>query len=287
MDWRTLPSLSALRAFEAASRLASYSAAARELNVTHAAIAQHVRTVETHYGCTMMIRAGQSMQVTDVGAPLAKTLTEAFALIEDASARLTKAEATRPLRLSTTSSIAENWLIRRIGGFWAAHPDIAVEIIPSSDVVDLRRDNFDLAIRYGQGVWDGIDAQCMMSAGHVVVAASGTPVCCLAELQTAHWITGIRWPESKHWLEAQGLNLEQARITSLGTDAMVKQAVTSGLGVAVMPAPVVREDIADGTLVKLFEEVDTAWAYHLVTHPDRQPPGLKPLKAWLMAQALS
>jgi DNA-binding transcriptional LysR family regulator len=286
MDWRTLPSLSALRAFEAASRLASYSAAARELNVTHAAIAQHVRTVEAHYGCTMMTRVGQSMQVTDIGAPLAKTLTEAFALIEGASARLTKAEATRPLRLSTTPSIAENWLIRRIGSFWAAHPDIAVEIVPSSDVVDLRRDNFDLAIRYGQGAWDGIDALCMMSAGHVVVAASGTPVCCLPELQTAHWITGIRWPESKQWLEAQGLNLEKARVTSLGTDAMVKQAVTSGLGVAVMPAPVVREDIANGTLVKLYEEADTAWAYHLVTHPERQPPGLKPLKAWLMAQAL-
>lgn len=285
MDWRALPSLSALRAFEAAARIGSYSGAARELNVTHAAIAQHVRTVEAHYGTVMMSRVGQSMQVTDAGAPLAKTLSEAFLMIGQASAQLTTSEASRPLRISATQSIAENWLIKRIGSFWDAHPDIEVEIVPSPEVVDLRRDNFDLAIRYGKGGWPGVDVHCMMSAGHVVVGASGTPVCCLAELQSTHWITGIRWPESKLWLEAQGLNLDQARVTQLGTDAMVKQVVMSGLGVSVMPAPVVREDIANGNLVSLFEEEDTAWAYHIVTHPDRQPPGLKPLKAWLIAQA--
>ncbi len=285
MDWRTLPSLSALRAFEAAARIGSYSGAARELNVTHAAIAQHIRSIEAHYGCTVMTRIGQSMQVTEAAAPLAKTLTEAFLMIGEAGAQLTKTEAKRPLRISTTQALAENWLIKRITSFWDAHPDIEVEIVPSPDVVDLRRDNFDLALRYGKGGWPGVDVHCIMSAGHVVVAASGTPVCCLAELQSAHWITGIRWPESKLWLEAQGLTLDTARVTQLGTDAIVKQLVMSGLGVSVMPAPVVREDIANGTLVSLFEEVDTAHAYHIVTHPDRQPLGLKHLKAWLIAQA--
>ena len=64
MDWRNIPSLSALRAFEAAARTASLSSAARELNVTHAAIAQHVRTLETRFDGKLLVRDGQRMQTT-------------------------------------------------------------------------------------------------------------------------------------------------------------------------------------------------------------------------------
>ena len=67
MDWRDIPSLAALRAFEAAARLGSYSEAARSLNVTHAAIAQHVRSLEAHFGQALMRREGRAMAVTEAG----------------------------------------------------------------------------------------------------------------------------------------------------------------------------------------------------------------------------
>ena len=83
MDWRDIPSLAALRAFEATARLSSFSAAARELNVTHAAIAQHVRGLEAEFGCELVFRQGAGMALTDAGRALALSLGEGFAT-EDA-----------------------------------------------------------------------------------------------------------------------------------------------------------------------------------------------------------
>ena len=84
MDWRQIPSLSALRAFEAAARTGSLSAAARELNVTHAAIAQHLRKLEEHVGRALMRREGRGMALTEDGQRLAQPLGQAFGQIADA-----------------------------------------------------------------------------------------------------------------------------------------------------------------------------------------------------------
>ncbi|MBL4557038.1 MAG: LysR family transcriptional regulator [Rhodobacteraceae bacterium] len=87
MDWSLIPSLSALRAFEAAARRGSFSAAARELNVTHAAIAQHVRGLEAEFATTLMIRSGQGMAATDTGAALARGWPKGSARSPPRSAR--------------------------------------------------------------------------------------------------------------------------------------------------------------------------------------------------------
>ena len=81
MDWRDIPSLSALRAFEAAARLESFSGAARALNVTHAAIAQHVRALEDEFGETLMERQGRNMVPTPAGRRFAHDLEAGFSEI--------------------------------------------------------------------------------------------------------------------------------------------------------------------------------------------------------------
>ena len=141
-----LPSLSALRAFEAAARHQSLSAAARELNVTHAAIAQHVRQLEAELSEPLLYRAGRGVAPTEAGQQLARQLGEGFALIAEGVDTLRQQTAARPLAVSLTPSFAINWLMPRMGGFWQAHPDVMVSLTPNTALVDLRREGFDMAI---------------------------------------------------------------------------------------------------------------------------------------------
>ena len=288
MDWRHIPSLSALRAFEAAARHGSYSAAARELNVTHSAIAQHLRGLEDYFARPLMRRVGQKMITTDDGQRLAISLGEAFGLISDAAEDLLTRDASRPLRISTTPSFAESWLMPRIGGFWSNHPEIELELVPSMKLVDLRKDGSDLAIRYGRGDWPGVKSEPLVTAAHVVVASPDLigqrSIGCVADLQGEHWLMGIAREEEKVWVCANGLDLDKARVTTLDTSALVMQAVRAGHGVSIVPRAIAAADIDRGNLQVLCEEEDSAFAYHILTLPTRVSPKLAPFMRWLKAQ---
>lgn len=288
MDWRNIPSLPALRAFEAAARLGSYSAAARELNVTHAAIAQHVRTLEDHFGCPLMARAGQKMQATSEGASLASALSDGFGTIARAAETLLDRGKDRPLRITSTASFAENWLMPRIGQFWSENPGVGLEINPAPELVDLRREGIDMALRFGRGDWPGLNAEPLVTANHCIVAAPGSypdPVEGIEGLKDAHFLlVGIRQEENL-WLTSKGLKHEDMRITYFETGALVLQAVRAGHGISIQPWPVIARDIEMGWLDLLFREESTELAYHIVTRPGHISPRLRLFIRWLKQQA--
>ena len=288
MDWRRIPSLSALRGFEAAARLGSLSAAARELNVTHAAIAQHVRLLEDQFGCVLLERAGRGMSPTPDGRALAEGLADGFGRIALAVEALYPDED-RPVRISMTPSFAENWLIPMIGGFWSAHPEIRLEIIPDGKLVDLRADGIDLAIRYGRGGWPGTDPVPLVRAGHTVVAAPGLmgdrKIESLADLSDMHWLLEVSRPEEKLWAANQGIDLDKVRLTEFETNSIALQAVRAGAGVSIHPSALVERDIAEGRLVALLRETDSVFAYHLIRRRGRAPRGLEVFVRWLRKAA--
>lgn len=272
MDWHDIPSLMALRAFEAATRHGSYSAAARDLNVTHAAIGQHVRALENHFGQTLMLRDGRGMATTSDGQQLADALSDAFGLIAAASGKLLDKSKVRPLRVAVTPSFAANWLMPRIGSFWDKRPEIEVELIPSMALVDMRRDNIDVAIRYGKGGWPGVVATPLMPAGHVAVASpsylKGRNITCLGDLRGSHWLMDVGRSEERFWIASNGINLDDERVTVFPTGQLSREAARAGLGVTVMPAPIAGPDIAAGVFQLLCAEDNSAIAYHILTRPD-------------------
>lgn len=288
MDWHKLPSLTALRAFEAAARLGSFSAAARELNVTHAAIAQHARTLENHYGISLMHREGRGMTVTPEGRNLASTLTEAFVLIADTSDALLDQTKTRALRVAVTPSFAANWLMPRIGSFWQKHPEIEVELIPSGALVDMRRDGVDVAIRYGAGNWVGTVSKHTIPAGHVVIATpeylKGRSVDCLADLQGAHWLmTGLR-SEAQFWLGKNGIDLGGERVTVFATGQLATEAARAGLGITIQPAPIAAPGIAAGTFIALCSEENSHSAYHVLIRDEIINPARDQFVKWVRSE---
>ena len=290
MDWRVVPPLASLRAFEAAARAGGLSAAARELNVTHAAVAQQVRALEARLGTDLLRREGRHVVPTPDGARLAAALTDAFGRIEGAVRDVARDAAERPLRASMTVSFAEGWLMPRLGRFWAEHPDIRLEISPTPDMVDLRRDGFDLAIRYGDGSWPPWQSEPLISWKYVVVAAPSLagdgPVGRLADLADRPWVIDPWGDEQRGWAAAQGLELDPERVVELPSHTLVLAAAREGLGLAIQPEGMVRRDLETGALVALHGPVPTGpGSYWIVTRPDQVSARRDAFTAWMRRTA--
>ena len=160
---RRLPPLNALRAFEAAGRHGSFSKAADELNVSHAAISRHVRGLEQRIGVQLFLNAKRGVELTPLGQTYLLAITPAL----DAIALATDELSARPedlLSISCEPTFAVKWLMPRLGGFHDLHPGIEITIQSSSRLADLRRYECDVAIRYGSGAWGGLTSELISCA---------------------------------------------------------------------------------------------------------------------------
>lgn len=289
MDWSTLPSLAALRAFEAAARHQNLSAAARELNVTHAAIAQHVRSLEADLSTPLLFRSGRGVALTEEGRHLAQHLSDGFEVIAEGVSALQRSKEDRPLSVSVTPSFAANWLMPRIGGFWQAHPEISLNINPSVHLIDLRRDGFDMAIRFGNGQWPGVSCELLTSGEFWVVASpkllTTTQIPTLTEAGAYPWLIDLHMLEWRQVVEDAGLDLDMVKMTSLETNELVLSATVAGLGVSVHPKSLVEREVAFGTLKQICSLPRTDLGYHLVTLPRPLNAKERAFRKWLVAEA--
>lgn len=287
IDWKSFASLTALRAFEAAARLQSFSRAARDLNVTHAAIAQQVRSLEADLGRELIYREGRGLALTSEGARLAQALTDGFLGIEAAVKEARGADPNAPLKVTMTPAFAAQWLIPRLGAFWTAHPEIPLSLHPDQRVVDLRRDGIDLGIRFGDGKWPGVEAEFLTSAQYVVVAApsllQGRQKLSPAEMSAMPWVIEPDWPEALVWLRRFGLKPDAMHITYIPTEELALSAARQGFGLHVEAAALVEKDLEAGDLVEIGKISDESLAYYLVTRPGPKRAELKTFMKWLKA----
>lgn len=154
---RRLPSLNALKAFEAAARNESFTDAAGELFVTHAAISRHIRELEEYLGTELFTRTGRGVELTEAGRRFGQQLTPLFDQLADAAREAAAVGAARTLKVSVEPAIASRWLVGRIGKFNDLHPDIELSIDATNRLIDFYADDYDLAIRYGRGPWDDVE----------------------------------------------------------------------------------------------------------------------------------
>ncbi|HEY5701165.1 MAG TPA: transcriptional regulator GcvA, partial [Gammaproteobacteria bacterium] len=176
---RKLPPLNALRAFEAAARHLSFTRAAAELHVTQAAVSHQVKSLEDYLGIKLFRRFNRSLLLTDEGQAYLPTMTRAFDLMNDATARLVKKDPSGPLTVSVLPSFAARWLVPRLGRFRRAHPEVDLRIDPAADLAYFGRGDVDIGIRYGRGDYPGLRADRLM-------AEDIFPVCSPALLAGEH-----------------------------------------------------------------------------------------------------
>lgn len=289
IDWRQMPPLTALRAFQAVAQAGGFSAAARMLNVTHAAVAQQVRALEDHLGLSLVARDGRAMALTPEGADLAARLTEGFGAMQTGLEALRAGGKDRPVRITLTSSFAAQWLMPRLRGFWDRHPDIGLSLHPDARVMDLRREGMDLGIRYGNGDWPGVEARFLTSARLVVAAApslmEGRATLTPQEMAGMEWILSDTWPEQDRYLASLGLDPAALSITQISDDALAVAAARQGLGLVVESAALLEDDARAGRLHIVHDSQDHLPAYFVVVPPGPPRAPARAFLKWLAAIA--
>lgn len=294
MDLTRMPPLSTLRSFEAAARHLSFSAAGKEMNVTHAAVAQQVRRLEQWLALPLIYREGRGLALTDEGRRLSGKLSQAFQQMAEALRELEEREAERPVNISMTPSFATSWLMPRLARFRERRPDIELMLSPSARLVDLKRDGFDLAIRFGRGDWAGLEVEPLLPARFCVVAArsllKGRKVETPEDLADLPWLHETGLDEIGMWLRSRGLedvrNIRSKHGITHLPGHMVLQALRDGQGVACTASVFVEEDLKRGELVSLFDTgEEEGTAYFLARLPGPVRPQTQAVIDWLRKEA--
>lgn len=280
MDWSLIPSLFALRAFEATARLESLTAAAQSLNVTHAAVSQHIRTLEAEIGCALTRRSGRGIVLTQQGQALAHALSDGFSTIAAATQALRDQTRDRPLVVALTPSFGENWLMPRLGKFWADHPEIQISLLPSPSLVDLRRDAVDVAIRFGKGNWPDLRIEKLVRANFVAVATPDRIRTC-PDAKKAPWFISTPDIEFSQWARVMHLITDQTPVTELPTGELVLSACRAGHGFSIHPRALIEGDLEKGTLALHCEAADDSHSYFILTPKDGMTPKAKAFVEWL------
>ena len=269
MPKRRLPPLKALPAFEEAARLLSFSAAARELNLTHGAISRQMKSLETHLGVRLFRRLSRRLELTEAGAAFLPATRSALDGLEASAARLSAVARQGPLVVACLPTFMMRWLIPRLYDFNARHPSVEVRLSASSGPVDFARQGVDVAIRIGAPPWPaGLEAHAFMNEeiGPVcspsLLKKGGIDLRAHVRLHTE--TCPDAWAD--WWARSGTAATEASREQHFEHFYFLLEAAVAGLGVAVAPRPLVREDLKQGRLVAPFGFVRSGRRYCLV-HP--------------------
>ncbi|WP_432817194.1 LysR family transcriptional regulator [Sulfitobacter sp. JB4-11] len=292
MDWRDLPPLSALRAFAAFAEEGGVVAAGDALGVSHAAISQQLRSLETHLDLVLLDRSGRALSLTPDGRQLAEAARAGFGGMIHTAQVLTGARAAQPLHISLTPTFAASWLMPRLPRFREKFGNVDLMLNPTPKLADLGPDGVDLAIRHGTCDWPGLDCEMLVQSPIVVVAAPALvgaegPPPKPADLARLPWLEELGRSEADGWLEQQGVRREAGfGMTQLPGNLLLEGA-RSGQGVAVTVRCFVEDDIAAGRLRVIAVEEARGAGYYLVKRPGVMRPALKSFVQWLRREAKS
>ncbi len=283
-----LPSLNALKAFEATARHRSMTLAADELCVTHGAISRHIRGLEQALGVILVNRRAHSTEPTPEGLRLAEGLASAFGLMQASVERVRPG----PLTLSCSSSIMMGWIIPRIGQFHERHPHIALQFNMNYDQVDFVRDKISLAIR-SSVIEPPKDAIIRELGGEAIGPVcspeylSRSGILCPGDMENAALLSTRTRPHA--WSDWQAIagrtDLRLVSQSAFDHFYLLIQAAACGLGIAVVPQMLVLDQLASGRLVAPFGFLPgprrmVLWiAPHIAGRPDALA-----LERWLTAE---
>lgn len=295
--------LNALRAFEAAARHRSFSAAAEELHVTPAAVGQQVRSLEEWLGTSLFHRgsSGRTRLIpTDAAERALPDIRAGFDRLNLGLSRLRDDARAGVLTVAVSPAFAAKWLLPRIEDFHAMCPETDVRLDTNLKPVDFVAHGIDIGVRYGRGVWPGLVAEKLMEE-------QVYPVCSPAWLRRNGAVTKPQELAGKalihdisvdahsgfaSWngwlLRAGATEVDASRGMQVNNSDAVLQAAIDGHGVALARSVMARDDVVSGRLVRLYPEISLAaeLAYYVVYRAECAAlPKLAAFRDWLLRQA--
>lgn len=294
---RQLPPMTALVVFEAAARRASFTKAAEELGITQAAVSRQVQALEQNLGFPLFRRLHRSIELTDRGRMLSKSMSEALGLIAGTVQAISGERQADELVIAATVAFSHFWLLPRIADFRRASPNVRLKIVTQDTMVNLRREDVDVAIRYGDGGWpDGKAVMLFDDDVFPVCSAAylddrGAPDC-VADL-ARHTLITTDWQDPSwvgwdQWLGAFG-QAGQPRNVALSCNSFTEAiyAAMRGEGIALGWSRLVAPLLQRRELVRVSaESLRTRQAYYVVLKADQPPkPALRSFLRWIRAES--
>jgi len=254
-----LPPLSAIRAFEAASRHLSFTRAGEELGMTQAAVSYQIKLLEDRLGFQLFTRKARKIELTDHGAQLATRVVDAFSALRSAFEDVSEQNAGQ-LVVSSNTTFAVNWLANRLFQFQMQNPDVGVRILPYGPCAEPDFNESDIVISACKAPPKGWIA-------HEIVQADFTPMLSPGLAET---IGGINAPEDllklplvdpqdpwwQIWFDAAGLgdvDLSGHPASRMGSQALEANRAIAGQGVAILTPYFCKTALEAGQLIRPFE----------------------------------
>jgi len=295
---KKLPPLNPLKVFDAVVRTQNLTKAAQELHISQSAVSKQLYVLQSYLGVELFRRERHGISLTQAGIHFGEEIGPAFDAISKATTKIMRSGADSTLRIQTYTTFAAKWLIPRLADFHARHKDISVEITNSVKGVDFDRDNVDLAIQMGNGVWPGHDADFLFE--DVI-----EPVCSpaffkrhapdsaypQALLRTCLLVSRYRRTDWSTWArlcryEDEIADSEQMRFS---TSVLTWQAAVEGLGIAIGQTSLLADDLKAQRLVRPFNLPVRTGASYYVVRPQLQRHARKVMlfRDWIQAQVAS
>ncbi|WP_425260957.1 LysR substrate-binding domain-containing protein [Rubrivivax sp. RP6-9] len=281
--------LHTLPAFRAAARSQNLRLAAEELHLTHSAISQQIKLLEAQLGFPVFDRRGRRVVLNAAGQALQRATEAALDRLDDglrAAKALADGEAQR-VRLTLLPSFAQRWLLPRMARWRDRHPDIALELHTSQQIVDLQRDGFHAALRQGAGRWRGLHAVRLIDSPLIALGApaaaqrlQGRGTAALADepLLGAPQL----W---ERWFALDGCRVPVNPVASFNDAGLMLQAAEQGIGIALGRELLAADALREGRLVRLSPLAlpdEQAYAFWFVCPPELAGwPPLLALQDWL------
>jgi len=296
--------LNALKAFEASARHQSFSAAAKELNVTPAAVGQLVRGLEDYLGTRLFHRqqTGKNRLIpTELAESVLPDIRGGFDKLTLGLEKLKKGLSSGILTITVSPAFAAKWLLPRIDQFQMAYPDTDVRLDTNLKLVDFLANGIDIGVRYGSGSWSGLVAEKLMEEETFPVCSPTFYKAHLQKLQSPqglltlplihdlsmdHYSGFTTWDKWLHFHQITSENNQWG--LKINNSASVLQAAINGQGVALARSVMANDDLKAGRLIRLYPKIKcpSSLAYYVVYREEcRTLPKLIAFKEWLIQQA--
>ena len=287
-----LPPLKTLRAFEAAARLGSFTAAARELSLTQGAISYQVRRLEASLELALFRRQVRQVTLTAAGKSLFRTTHRLLRELEDEVHRIAPRQQPLLLTVSVSTFFVTRWLSRRLGHFLNAQPRLTLRLQHSVNDPDFSIEAVDLAIRWGKGDWPGVVSELLIPS----------PMMALAAPRLAHGEMPLRTPQDlrghsflhdqqgndgwREWLALAGLaDLDAGPGPEIIDPNVRVQSAIDGHGL-LLANRLLDEDIERGLLVEPFDIRLEGYGFYLVYAAEaKRRKAFQLFRDWLLREA--
>lgn len=252
---RSLPSLAALRAFEAIARSGSVTRAAEELCRSHGAVSRYLHLLQEQAGVALFDKSGTGLKLTQAGGEFYVAVRGAFEQLEQAYERLGRHSRGPGLHVACSATFAMRWLVPQLADFYRGHPDIRIRLSMTS-AREIRNEGADLLLAWDLSAYAEADRRRALVLAPVRFAAVCSRACArrpaARRARIEHEYTSSAWDR---WRAGGGKDVALGERLAFPHTHLCIEAALSGLGVAQVEQRLIARELQDGSLVAPFGAV--------------------------------